>query len=477
MILSPWFMDHRDSPLHVLETRNSQCDTWTAPQGQPVVKTHQQAVIIVPTLLLFATLATLLTLLLLRYCPERKRTRVTAPTHYNGSSHRHRHTQRHSHHRSHLHGIDAPPGLNPLEHEELPMSVQPVRQNIKPTRAALPQTSTERQHGAFSQITTLPLSFSVKPHEAVSLYRARMDNRDVVLRVLKETATRSEKQHFFGFASFVSGLGPHPFIPALLGVVSVQSPPMMVVEELQHRDLLGFLWRCRQDNPGFESTCDMTEKRIFTMAGQVASALDYLHTQSCIHGNIGARSVLVGGDLTAKLWGFGPAFCRRTQAGSPGEVEDMEMRKWQAPEVLTRRLISQSSDIHAIIGSCCHWTPQHRLSMSELIRKLQAGEKSANGRTVLRVSEPLNFERYLREAGYGEAYNYADSDRSGTSSTSELDAGEEFRILRAGPSLMFMVDMRCSSFSSSSACPSISCDRNWEASSSQPVRKRRGKNG
>ncbi|KAG7215423.1 hypothetical protein INR49_022516 [Caranx melampygus] len=132
---------------------------------------------------------------------------------------------------------------------------------------------------------------------------------------------------------------------------------MMVVEELQHRDLLGFLWRCRQDNPGFESTCDMTEKRIFTMAGQVASALDYLHTQSCIHGNIGARSVLVGGDLTAKLWGLGPAFCRRTQVGSPGEVEDMEMRKWQAPEVLTRRLISQSSDIHAIIGSCCHGPP------------------------------------------------------------------------------------------------------------------------
>lgn len=61
-----------------------------------------------------------------------------------------------------------------------------------------------------------------------------------------ERASSSEKQHFFGFASFVSGLGPHPFIPELLGVVSVQPPPMMVVEELLHRDLLGYLWRCRQ---------------------------------------------------------------------------------------------------------------------------------------------------------------------------------------------------------------------------------------
>uniref|UniRef100_A0A3B4XSM7 Tyrosine-protein kinase STYK1-like n=1 Tax=Seriola lalandi dorsalis TaxID=1841481 RepID=A0A3B4XSM7_SERLL len=404
---------------------NSTADNLCAPDDTLcIIREHQQAVIIVPTLLLFATLVTLLALFLLRYCPERKQTRVTR----NG-------------HRRHLQGIDAPPGLNALEHEELPMSIQQVQQNVRPTLAALPQMSTERQHGAFSQVTTLPLPFSIKPDDTVTLYRARMDNKDVILRVLK--ATSSEKQHFLGFASFVSGLGPHPFIPALLGVVSVQSPLMMVVEELQHRDLLGFLWRCRQ------SSCNMTEKRIFTMAGQVASALEYLHSQSCIHGNVGARSVLVGGDLTAKLWGFGSTYRKRT----PGEVEDMELRKWQAPEVLARRGISRSSDVwsfgmllyemvtlgdppfaeltptellqylqrgnhlsrpttcsnslYAIIRSCCHWNPQQRLSMSDLIRKLQAGEKSANGRTVLRVSEPLHIERYLREAGYGEAYNYA----------------------------------------------------------------------
>lgn len=62
---------------------------------------------------------------------------------------------------------------------------------------------------------------------------------------------------------------------------------------------------------------------------------------------------------------------------------------------------------YSIIKSCCHWNPQQRLSMSELIRKLQAGEKSANGRTVLRVPEPLDIGKYMREAGYGEAYNYA----------------------------------------------------------------------
>lgn len=44
----------------------------------------------------------------------------------------------------------------------------------------------------------------------------------------------------------------------------------------------------------------------------------------------------------------------------------------------------------------------------------------------------------------------------------------EAQILSAGPSLIFMVEIRWSSRKSSRACPSISCDRKWAASSSQP---------
>ncbi|XP_031732368.1 tyrosine-protein kinase STYK1 [Anarrhichthys ocellatus] len=428
---------------------DSPADDLCAPDDHLcIVLNHLQAVIIVPTLLLLGTLVTLLALCILRFYPEQKRTQVAAPQHYHSSSHRHKQRNR-----QHLQGIDAPPGINPLEHEELPMSVQQVQQTVVPTLAAVPHVSTERLHGAFSQVTALPLSFSMKPDDSVSHYRGRMDNRDVVLRLLKERANSSEKQHFLGFASFVSGLGPHPFLPELLGVVSVQSPLMMVVEELQHRDLLGYLWRCRQDNSSLESSCDMTEKRIFTMAGQVASALAYLHTQGCIHGNVGARSVLVGGDLTAKLWGLGSAYRRTTRAASPGEVEDKETRKWQAPEVLSRGGIIQSSDVwsfglllyemvtlgdppfaeisstellqhlqrgkhlkrpsgcstslYSIIRACCQWRPQQRVSMSELIRTLQEAERSANGSKVLRVSGPLDIEKYMKEAEYGELYNYA----------------------------------------------------------------------
>lgn len=89
----------------------------------------------------------------------------------------------------------APPGINPLEHEELPMSIQQVQQNVRPTLAAVPPMSTERQRGAFSQMTALQPPFPVTSNNTYILYRARKDNRDVILRMLKgrkrQTSERS----------------------------------------------------------------------------------------------------------------------------------------------------------------------------------------------------------------------------------------------------------------------------------------------
>ncbi|KAL0962401.1 hypothetical protein UPYG_G00339570 [Umbra pygmaea] len=415
-----------------------------------VITVHEQEVIIVPILLLAGFMVTLLVILLLRYCPGTEDSKNASTTRAlpisNGSAKRPRNRQSA---RLNLQGIEAPHELNPLEHEELPITTQ---NEVPAILAAVPGPPRERQHNAFNLVTPLPLSFSVRADDSVALYRARMDNRDVILRTLKETNDAKDRQFFLGFASFLSELGPHPFLPGLMGVVTVRTPLIMVVEELENRDLLGFLWRCRQD-VGSEDPCDITEKHIFAMGTQVASALEYLHSNSCIHGNVCARSVLVGRDMTAKLWGLGPAYRRKTQAGTPGELENIEMRKWQAPEVLARKNVSQSSDVwsfgillfemvtlgdppfpkvmscellqhlqrgktlkkppncsnslYSMIKSCGEFAPHERPALAELIRKLQSGEKSANNNIVLQVPEPLDIEKYMREAGYGEAYNYA----------------------------------------------------------------------
>ncbi|KAM4601331.1 tyrosine-protein kinase STYK1b [Polymixia lowei] len=434
------------------------------------IRVYEQEVIIVPILLLASFLVTLVFILLLRFCPE-KVDRIRLQT--SDAPFRPQHSRRV------LHGIDAPPGINVLEHESIALDMptsystfnpahtysskhlsfdvdapslppNPQHDTLKPyfTPTVQPrELPRQRLPESFNLVTPLPAAFSLRTESAVSLYRARMENRNVVLRVLNDSADATERHTFLGFASFLAQLGPHPFLPELLGVISLRAPLVTVVEELENRDLLSFLWRCRQEH--VDPPCEMTERRIFTMAKQVASALEFLHSKDLLHGNIRAHSVLVSREHTAKLWGLDGVYTRKnqgvTQSDEPG------MRKWQAPELLVKRPASQSSDVwsfgillyematlgeapfaeisvnellqfhqrgktlkkpsncsntlFSVIKTCCQWKEQDRASLAEVRRKLQSGEKSASDK-VLKMPEPVNIEQYLQEAGYGDANNY-----------------------------------------------------------------------
>ncbi|XP_051927157.1 tyrosine-protein kinase STYK1-like [Hippocampus zosterae] len=419
------------------DTTTTSSSTCAPDDDLCTVATYRLDVIVVPTVLLLITAVTLTVMFVLAYC---HRERASALPRYSSSLHRRT---------RHLQGIDAPLGIDPLEHEEVPMAV-----HKRAGGAANGRATTGGRLGTFGQVVELSQTLPVSSDESVRLYKARMDNKDVVLRVLKDSASGEERRRFLSFASFVSGLGPHPFLPVVGTVVtgpvnapSPAPPTLMVVEEMRHRDLLGFLWRCRQPEA---SACNMTEKRLFTMATQVAMALEYLHSRRCVHGNVCARSILVGGDLTAKLWGLGAAHRRQTSSGA---VDATELKKWQAPEVLARRDFSPSADVwsfglllyemitlgeppfaqvrtedllqhlqrgndlqrppacssalFAVMLSCCQRSPSRRLTVAGLLEKLRVGESTANGRTHIRSAVPLDVENYLRQAGYAEAYNFA----------------------------------------------------------------------
>lgn len=429
------------------------------------IRVYEQEVIVVPILLLASFLVTLVFILLLRFCPEkvdRIRPQSLKPN-----------TRRV------LHGIDAPPGINVLEHESIALDMpssystfhppnthysknlsmavdtpslppSPPPQPYKPSFTPIVQPRElprQRLPESFNLVTPLPAAFSLRSDSSVSLYRARMENRNVVLRVLNDSADATERHSFLGFASFLAQLGPHPFLPELLGVVSLRAPLVTVVEELENRDLLSFLWRCRQEHA--DPPCEMTERRIFTMAKQVASALEFLHSKDLLHGNIRARSVLVSKEFTAKLWGLHGVYTRKNQGAT--QRDDPSMKKWQAPELLARRPASQSSDtwsfgilmyematlgeapfaeipvnellqfhqrgkslkkpsncsntLYSVIKGCCQWKDQDRPTLAEVSRKLLSGEKSASDK-VLKAPGTINIEQYLQEAGYGETNSY-----------------------------------------------------------------------
>uniref|UniRef100_A0A674PP06 Serine/threonine/tyrosine kinase 1b n=2 Tax=Takifugu rubripes TaxID=31033 RepID=A0A674PP06_TAKRU len=320
-----------------------------------------------------------------------------------------------------------------------PPSFTPIVQPRELPRQRLPES--------FNLVNPLPTTFSLPSDSTVSLYRARMDNRNVVLRVLNDTANATERHSFLNFASFLAQLGPHPFLPELLGVVSLRAPLVTVMEELENRDLLSFLWRCREEN--VTPPCEMTERRIFTMAKQVASALEFLHSKGLLHGNVRARNVLVSRDFTAKLWGLHGVYSRKDQGAA--RRDDPSMKKWQAPEILAKRPAGPSSDIwsfgillfemvslgeapfaeipanellqfhqrgkplkrpsncsnalYSFIKSCCQFKDLDRPSMVEMGRKLLSGEKGASDKAI-KASEKMSIEQYLLEAGYGETNSY-----------------------------------------------------------------------
>lgn len=177
----------------------------------------------VPILLLASFLVTLVFILLLRFCPE-KVDRVRPQASKLAT-------------RRALHGIDgktlelkrlnpqpcawpmisalflstAPPGINVLEHESIALDVPMSYSTFHPpndytfkNHAAAPapppspppqppsftpivqprELPRQRLPESFNLVNPLPTAFSLPSDSPVSLYRARMDNRNVVLRVL-----------------------------------------------------------------------------------------------------------------------------------------------------------------------------------------------------------------------------------------------------------------------------------------------------
>lgn len=167
---------------------------------------------------------------------------------------------------------DYPPKILPVSAAALSLPLSPPPEQFKPSFTPIVQPRElprQRLPESFNLVNPLSTAFSLPSDSTVSLYRARMDNRNVVLRVLNgknliaggschspaplslslpftDSADATERHSFLAFGSFLAQLGPHPFLPELLGVVSLRAPLVTVVEELENRDLLNFLWQCRE---------------------------------------------------------------------------------------------------------------------------------------------------------------------------------------------------------------------------------------
>lgn len=76
------------------------------------------------------------------------------------------------------------------------------------------------------------------------------------------------------------------------------------------------------------------------------SSQDYLMSDHrLVHGDVGARNVLIGPDLSARVSGLGAAFGGRNPGSAARQRAAEVPLKWQAPERIMMQLSIDRSDV------------------------------------------------------------------------------------------------------------------------------------
>ncbi|CAI4231854.1 unnamed protein product [Auanema sp. JU1783] len=170
---------------------------------------------------------------------------------------------------------------------------------------------------------------------------------------------------------FMKDLGYHPHVISMLGCVSVNDDPMLVLEYCEHKDLLNFLRKHRGNymdsnmkneeeedfslelfdppSPMAENSGSsfipiiITPKTLLSLAWQICDGMTYLVSKDIIHRDLAARNVLLNSRLVAKIGDFG--MCRRSKDVFYTSKGGRLPVKWMAPESLKFFKFSSKTDV------------------------------------------------------------------------------------------------------------------------------------
>ncbi|KAM4703221.1 tyrosine-protein kinase STYK1-like [Rhinophrynus dorsalis] len=173
------------------------------------------------------------------------------------------------------------------------------------------------------------------------------DTQRVVLKELSDSCSPGEAQDFNDFMKFHVKVCNHKNLVQMLWCQTARSPLCIFLKEMNPGNLLRFLWKSREvELTSKEPIYTMTEKVVYSVASQVASGLEYLSgIHDLTHGFVAACNVLVHEDMSAQLCGLGTA-CIMYRTGSiPGRRAAQVPLKWQAPESLQQRRVTEKSDV------------------------------------------------------------------------------------------------------------------------------------
>lgn len=171
------------------------------------------------------------------------------------------------------------------------------------------------------------------------VYRGILNGtKNVAIKTISESANLREKNEFLNEASVMKNFSTFHIIK-LLGVVSVGSPPFVIMELMENGDLKTYLRKIRDTDlvPNFSRIC--------RMAAEIADGMAYLESKKFVHRDLAARNCMVSKDLVCKIGDFGMARdIYETDYYKIGKKGLLPIR-WMAPENLSDGVFTSDSDV------------------------------------------------------------------------------------------------------------------------------------
>ncbi|XP_014598475.1 PREDICTED: insulin-like peptide receptor [Polistes canadensis] len=168
--------------------------------------------------------------------------------------------------------------------------------------------------------------------------RGLLGNEEVAIKTISAACSEREKNEFLNEASVMKNFSTFHVIK-LLGVVSLGSPPYVIMELMENGDLKTYLRRIR-DTDLIPDT-----SRIIRMAAEIADGMSFLESKKFVHRDLAARNCMISKDLVCKIGDFGMARdVYETDYYKIGKKGLLPIR-WMAPENLSDGVFTSDSDV------------------------------------------------------------------------------------------------------------------------------------
>ncbi|XP_065682561.1 uncharacterized protein LOC105848356 isoform X3 [Hydra vulgaris] len=263
--------------------------------------------------------------------------------------------------------------------------------------------------GAFGTVFIARLSSFVLSKKKIMIqksdfYDISENTFNVAVKLVKDSADPSEFNDFFEEINLMKEIGYHKNIVNLIGCSTIKKPLCLIVEYMEHGDLLSFLRNRRtkfctlntdgklsvnfMHTPGYQQSLKnknpldkngtITPKDLLSFAWQVASGMEFLSCSKLVHRDLAARNILVGAEKIVKVSDFGLTRKINDELSYMSKNKRRLPIKWMSVEAIFDQLFTTFSDVWAYgvvlfeivtLGG----TPYPAISNRELLSLLKSG--------------------------------------------------------------------------------------------------------